>query len=409
MQPATLLFHPERHAALQGTPWSAAQAQAALQAIVRDAEAQRIAPAHWPVHPLDDEGSTPPSGYKSVYLGAAGVLWTLWHLQQQGAVVLQRDPCEDLAAMDAAYQAEPDDGTVIPSHYLGEVGILLVMWRLAGSATVADRLFAAVQSNIEHPSNEALWAAPGTMLAAWHLWRATGEPRWRGLVQDNIEQLWRTWLPDDAHHGPLWTQTLAGKTVQYLGAGHGYAGNVCSLLKTAELLDAPRRAVLYTRCAHTLQAWARCDAKGAVNWPTGTYQPRVDGPQMLMQWCHGAPGIVTALADFPLRRSAEVDALLLAAGQAIWQAGPLTKGPGLCHGTAGSAAALLTLYRRSGDTLWLDRARALAMHAAAQCEQARALHGQGRYSVWTGDLGLALVLWQCLQGTAGLPLLDLMA
>jgi lantibiotic modifying enzyme len=324
-------------------------------------------------------------------------------------VTLQRDPRDDLAAMDAAYREEPDDGSVIPSHYLGEVGILLVMWRLGGGAAVADRLFAAVQANIEHPSNEALWAAPGTMLAAWHLWRATGEARWRELVQDNIEQLWRTWLPDDANHGPLWTQDLPGsRPVQYLGAGHGYAGNLCSLLKTAELLDNTRRELLYARCAHTLQAWARHDAQGAVNWPAGTYTPRADGPQMLMQWCHGAPGIVTALADFAPQHAPELDALLLAAGQAIWQAGPLVKGPGLCHGTAGNAAAFLVLYRRSGDTLWLDRARAFALHAALQGDEARATHGQRRYSVWTGDPGVALVLWQCIHGTAGMPLLDLL-
>ena len=65
---------------------------------MRDIEARRIAPAHWPVHPLDD------------------------------------------------------DGSVTPSYYLGEVGILLMMWRLGGSAAVADRLYAAVRSNIEHPT-----------------------------------------------------------------------------------------------------------------------------------------------------------------------------------------------------------------------------------------------------------------
>jgi hypothetical protein len=153
MQPATRLFHPERHEALRGAPWHAARAQAALRDIVLDVEARRIAPAHWPVHPLDDDGHAPPSGYKSVYLGAAGVLWTLWHLHQPGAVALQRDPRDDPAALDAAYRAEPDDGSVIPSHYLGEVGILLVMWRLGGAAKVAERLFAAVRSNVEHPSN----------------------------------------------------------------------------------------------------------------------------------------------------------------------------------------------------------------------------------------------------------------
>jgi lantibiotic modifying enzyme len=387
-------------------------ARAAIAAIVRDIEARRIAPAHWPVHPLDDAGDTPPTGHQSVYLGTAGVLWALWTLQQQGAVTLQRDPADDLAAMDAAYQAAPDSGNVVPSLFIGEAGIQLVTWRLSASAdaaAAADRLWAVASRNTDHPCHEPFWGAPGTLLATWHLWKATGEARWRALALAHIEAVWRNWLPDEANHGPLWTQDLPGsRPVQYLGGGHGYAGTVGSLLKTAELLDAPRREQLYDRCAHTLQAWARHDAQGAVNWPAGTYTPRADGPQVLMQWCHGAPGIVTALADFPSQRSPDIDALLLAAGHAIWQAGPLVKGPGLCHGTAGNAAALLVLYRRSSDTVWLDRARAFAMHAITQTAQARATHGQGRYSVWTGDPGVALVLWQCIQGTAGMPLLDLL-
>jgi Lanthionine synthetase C-like protein len=129
-------------------------------------------------------------------------------------------------------------------------------------------------------------------------------------------------------------------------------------------------------------------------------------PKHLMQWCHGAPGIVAALADFPPRQSASMDALLIAAGQAIWQAGPLAKGYGLCHGTAGNGYAFLQLHQRSGDAVWLARARSFAMHALAQRELARQLHGQGRYTLWTGDAGLAVYLWDCLQATAGLPTLD---
>jgi hypothetical protein len=38
------------------------------------------------------------------------------------------------------------------------------------------------------------------------------------------------------------------------------------------------------------------------------------------------------------------------------------------------------------------------------CQQ----HGQGRYTLWTGDAGLAVYLWHCLQGQADLPGLDLL-
>ena len=47
---------------------------------------------------------------------------------------------------------------------------------------------------------------------------------------------------------------------------------------------------------------------------------------------------------------------------------------------------------------WLDRARRFAAHAIAQVERARAEHGMGRYSLWTGDLGIALYLADCVDG-----------
>ncbi len=80
---------------------------------------------------------------------------------------------------------------------------------------------------------------------------------------------------------------------------------------------------------------------------------------------------------------------------------------GMCHGTAGNGYAFLTLYRRTGDAVWLDRARAFAMHAIGQSEKMKQEHGPGRYTLWTGDPGLAVYLWQCLVGSDGMPGLDL--
>ena len=66
----------------------------------------------------------------------------------------------------------------------------------------------------------------------------------------------------------------------------------------------------------------------------------------------------------------------------------------------------LKLYRRTGDALWLQRARAFAMHAIAQTEADAQRHGQMRYSLWTGDPGLAIYLWDCVRGVAAFPTLD---
>jgi hypothetical protein len=404
-----MLFEPQRHEPLTDVAWEPARVHAAIGAIVADAEANFSEDRLWPEHPLDSEGPALPGGYKTLYLGAAGVLWAMWYLARAGAVTLRDAPERRITQVHRAYLAAPDTGEVVPSYFLGEVGILLVAWRLTGSQEAAERLWAAIDANIANPTHEALWAAPGTMVGAWHMLQWTGDRRWRDLFLANVEQLWRTWTPSQHAACHLWTQDLYGSVQQYLGAGHGFAGNASALLRGAVLLPADRREQLYARCVEALRVTALVEGDAA-NWPPET-DPLPPGRtrKLLLQWCHGAPGIVTGLADLPAGWSAEFDDLLLKAGNAIWHAGPLNKGPGLCHGTAGNGHAFLKLYRRTGDPRWLARARAFAMHALLQTERARQEHGRGRYTLWTGDPGVAVYAWHCLTERDGLPTLDIFA
>jgi hypothetical protein len=398
-----MLFEPQRHEALTDIAWDAERVRAGLSALVQAIEQQRLPDGRWPQHPDDDEGDEPRTGFKTLYQGRAGVLWALWALQRAGAVHVHIDLAQAIVEADQAYRADPDLGERRPSLFNGESGLLWVLWQLTGTDEAADRLHAAVRANLHHPSQEAYLGSPGTMLVAWQMWRATGQARWREVLVEGAEVLWQGWVFDEGAQCHLWTQQLYGQTVQYLGAGHGFAGCVQPLLLGAYLLDAAHRDQLYERCEATLEAFARSGKGGAVNWPPGTFTARPGRPQVLVQWCHGAPGIVTALAAFPPGRSARMDAMLAGAGEAIWQAGPLVKGPGLCHGTAGNGLAFLTLHRRSGEALWLHRARAFAMHALVQSERLRREHGQARCTLGTGDAGLALYLWRCLEGGAALP------
>ena len=128
-------------------------------------------------------------------------------------------------------------------------------------------------------------------------------------------------------------------------------------------------------------------------------------PPTLCQHCHGAPGMVTTFAAAPFA-TPEFDALLLDAGQFTWAAGPLTKGSNLCHGTGGNGYAFLKLYRRTNDPIWLDRARQFAMTAIIQSRGARQVVGRERYSLWTGDVGLAIYLWDCITGEPRFPTVD---
>ena len=48
------------------------------------------------------------------------------------------------------------------------------------------------------------------------------------------------------------------------------------------------------------------------------------------------------------------------------------------------------------------------MTAIAQYREARQRYGRGRYSLWTGDIGLAIYLSDCLRATAGFPTVDIL-
>ena len=72
------------------------------------------------------------------------------------------------------------------------------------------------------------------------------------------------------------------------------------------------------------------------------------------------------------------------------------------HGTAGTGHAFLAVFARTGDELWLDRARSFAMHALEQVER----RGRGRYSLFTGDVGVALYIADCIDCRSELPVFD---
>lgn len=403
----SLLYHADRHEPLRAAPWDADAARAALQAIVEGCEAEAGPDGTWPVHPRDDEGDTPEGGFKDMYLGGSGLLWALWWLQRSGHARLRHDPAVQVDALARAWARAPGPSGPLPSWFLGEAGLRFVQWRLTGEASAAERLLAIAADNRHHPSQEALWGAPGTMLGAWHLARLRDNDAARDEVRANVAAV-RAGLHPHADSGStVWTQSIHGREVIYLGAGHGFAGNVHALLQAAALLPEADRAALQALTIDTLTRTARRDGDLA-NWPAGLYTPRPGGPQALLQWCHGAPGVLCAMHALPVDLDADFEALLEAAGEAIWRAGPLAKGHGLCHGTGGNALALLALHARHGEPRWLERARAFAMHAIQQMQALHQVHGRHWHGLWTGDMGLAIALAQCLDGRyQGLPMLDL--
>jgi hypothetical protein len=391
------LYDPQRHEVLTGECWDRVRVQSAIAAIAADAlSAQRD--GVWERHPLDGDSPGEP---RSLYYGAAGVLWALSHLARVGEIAGEPRLAGWAAALPERYFALPDKGAVVPSYFLGVSGVLLVALREGGVAGAGDALFDVARRHLDHPTREAFLGSAGTLHASAFAWEHTRDERWLGVVRDGASALEAAWGPHPADRFDLWTQDLYGAQRRLLGASHGFAGNVHALLRAWRLLgqldDADRRPLL-GRASAALAATAVA-AEGLASWPIAA-----GAAACLVQWCHGAPGMVSSFARAPAQP--ELDQTLARAGELIWRAGPLRKGAGLCHGTAGNGEAFLALFERTGDERWLDRARRFAMHALLQVEEARRRHGRGRHTLWTGDLGVAVYLRQCLEGEAGMPSLD---
>lgn len=405
---APLLFMPERHTALDAAPWDEAIARNAIQAIVDDA-CERFDPRTlWPPHPGDADEDHPDRPLIPLYFGAAGVIWALQHLRKRGAANAAFDAAAAVEGLLARCHADVEPNAMQrPSFFLCDAGILLLQWKLKREAALADALYASVESNLHNPALEALWGSPGTLVAALHMLDATGDERWQALFRRGVAILWDEM--ETAQHSSggtpvwLWTQDLYGKRVRYLGAGHGFAGNLYPVLRGARWLDPAIVRGFEERAFETL-AIAATRSDGQANWEPNFDRVAAGFPSKpMVQDCHGAPGIVCRLATTEHARLRE---LLVEGGELIWAAGPLAKPPGLCHGTDGNGYAFLKLHAATGEARWLERARAFAMHALRQSEAARAALGRRRYSLWTGDLGLAVYLWSCINADPALPTLD---
>jgi len=148
------------------------------------------------------------------------------------------------------------------------------------------------------------------------------------LVERAIEQLSEQLLA----RGPDWT--WLGH--RYLGAVHGDVGILTQLVATTPGL-APRAEGLVARVLEWQQVG---DAEGQVrgNWPTRPKREK-HGTD-LVQFCHGAPGILASLwmlrELFPNLKQ-KIDEAEDLGRECVWNYGLLRKEPSLCHGIFGSA------------------------------------------------------------------------
>jgi Lanthionine synthetase C-like protein len=402
-----MLYDPARHEPLESLEWDDRAAVRTIERIVRDTEERFSPESHWPLHPLDaEDGKREP--VFNLYFGASGVVWALHYLQAVGAVRLRHsydEYVDTLLPLNRAWLKSQGSADVdVASFLMGDTSILLLSHWLRPNAEKAARLKELIAGNLDNPARELMWGAPGTLLAALFLHQWTREPRWAELYVATARKLWSQLLWSPEYQCGYWSQELYGHHCTCLDAVHGFVATAAPIIKGRHELD-PGEWDAWEQCiVATIRSTAQREGDQA-NWRPYLYPPggSTHPQKLLMQFCHGAPGFVICLADLP---SKALDDDLLAGGEATWQAGPLKKGSNLCHGTGGNGYALLKLFERTGDERWLVRARSFAMHGIAQTEAHALQYGQMRYSLWTGDLGFAIYLRDCIRGAGTFPTLD---
>jgi hypothetical protein len=376
------LYRPDKFDPLTDARWDEGRVRDRIRGLVADADAAWRGPKlFWKADAWDRWQATSP--LKNLYAGGAGVLWALDQLARRGHAATRLDVAAlavlnlerfrarpDYIKLRAFAPPEPRDSGL----FVGEAGILLVACKL-GNREHAQELRARLAANVDNEAEEVFWGAPGSLIAA----AAIGDEALRQVLADAL-------LRRRGANG-LWTQRLYGQEYQSLTPPHGLVGIVQALGVEPVKDDAAR---ILRETAHR--------EDGLANWPPRP-RPELGGPdgEIRLQWCAGAPGIVIGAADY-----LDED-LLLAGATLVWQAGAHgdEKGPGICHGTAGNGYALLKAFERTGDELWLERARRFAVHALEQVERM-----PPRYSLFTGGIGAALYAADCIDARTRYPIME---
>jgi len=389
-----MLFDPERHEILTKTPWSKDAAQQEISSIIDDIESSLLPNNSWPTHPLDAQSYANAGPKWAAYAGAAGTIHALQILKRLNYST--RDFSSLLESVHRAFLASPDV-TVEPGLQLGEIGILMPrILAEPDNKEIAEYLLSCMKNTIDLPLYEITSGQSGMMHAALALYRRTGDCCWKNIFVEGAHSLMDSWLENEETGEWLWQSQVFGPKRHYYGACHGITGNANILLQGADLLPPSWAEIIIERTILTLKASVKRD-NNLTNWIICS-SPNIE--KLLVQWCHGAAGIVTAMANTPQIASSDIqllELLLQQTGDLVWQAGPLIKGANICHGNAGNGYAFLYLYNRTGNVMWLERARKFAMHCIEQCQKDRLAFGQGRYTLWTGDAGLAIFLHHCLS------------
>lgn len=336
-----------------------------------------------------------PAPTTSINYGSAGVALGLLHmaLRRNDGMLLaladswSRRASREIGPDEAFYNVEVEItpemvGKASPFHSPSGVHAVAVLTAVATADPVAQAEgLAAFLAAVEQPAAglDLTLGRSSVLLGAAILLDAVPAKGFidpsplRELGDSIMADLWKTLdaKPDIKDAG-----------IEYLGIAHGWAGFLYATLQWCSVSSGSLPQGVERRLVE-LAGFALPVNRG-LDWPW--VLGHLGEPPTMSGWCNGACGYVF-LWTLAHRFLGDPRYLELATGAAwrSWEAPePVIT---LCCGLVGRAYALLNLYRHGNETVWLDRARDLAMRAATGGHAPK----EYPHSLYKGEFGLAVL------------------
>jgi len=406
------MFDRQRHIPLiPDATWQAASGRTFIETYFAEAETTFAEQGNWPAH--EDDGPVPAAKcHYPLYLGLAGICWAQLELAARGYGQVQNDYSDAVLTARSIQQNElraemtfENEADYKHGLLIADLGFMAPLLRLDPAEQWRQETLSIISENLENSVLELLWGSPGSLLMLSALIKSGVIAAEHNVLLDRgLSYLEDQLVTSPSTGAELWEQHLYGKHLRLTGAGHGFAGVGLAILRALPLLSTRDANRWESRLRATTIATATTE-NGFANWAPGIDQTDSPLPNWLVQFCHGAPGVIMCLADL-MGVDEQFDALMLSGAALTFAAGPLTKGGNFCHGTAGNGYAFLKVFEQTQDQIWLDRARQFAATAMVQVQQNKLQHNGYHYSLWTGDTGVALFVDACLRSDSSMPTLD---
>jgi lantibiotic modifying enzyme len=323
----------------------------------------------------------------SIYTGYMGLLWLYLHLHRLRTCISSNKPFLDKAhdLIERVHIPVNIQTNHHVSFMLSPVGyhaLCSVIYHYNNDNNKCANHFKALchhyQENVATVSSELLYGLSGFIYALDFVRSHLGGEHPLLKNYDNLITKAITALFEIGESGAIadWPLMWEWHGKRYLGAAHGVSGILVTLLRHADRLTSKQMATIQqtirmlllkpntddsSSSSHKKKSISSDDANSLARCESGNWKSSLEMQRdVLVQWCHGAPGFIPLLVKAKHAFASDTAFTLLLeealdeAALVTAQRGVLRKGLGLCHGVSGNAYALLIAHQETGNPEYLE-------------------------------------------------------